>query len=87
MKNIFLFLVATALLILPIGSQSIAADGAELSGSVELGARITDNEDESAKFQEYRDLDDGMIGNFKLNYSKEAYFFGAEGENVGLDDQ
>ena len=86
MKNISLLLFAAMLLLLT-GSRSIAADDRQIRGSVDLGGRIVDNEDKSAKFQEYRDLDDGIFGSFNIEYFKDAYFFGAEGKNVGLDDQ
>ncbi len=87
MKKKSLYIFATALLILPIGNRSFAAENGDLSGSVELGGRIVDGEDDSAKFQEYRDLKDGIIGNFNLDYKKDSYFLGAEGQNIGWDDQ
>ncbi len=46
-----------------------------------------DGQDNSAKYQEYRDLDDGLFGNLNLNYFKGSYYFGVDGKNIGLDDQ
>ncbi|TKB26323.1 hypothetical protein FCL47_11405 [Desulfopila sp. IMCC35006] len=87
MKDTSLLLIASALLLLPIDGRSLAAEDADMRGAVELGGRIVDSDDESAKFMEYRDLDDGFIGNFNFDYARDSYFFGAEGQNVGLDDQ
>jgi MtrB/PioB family decaheme-associated outer membrane protein len=86
MKNKYLLLTAAALLLIPTAS-SLAADDADVSGSLELGIRGVDDPDNSAKFQEYRDLDDGVFGKMFLNYFKGSYFFGVEGENIGQDDQ
>lgn len=85
-RSLLLATTATALLILPVGGVFAAGD-AGMSGSVELGARLADGEDESAKFMEYRDLESGGIGNFLFNYYREALFFDAEATNIGLDDQ
>ena len=87
MKKKSLLLIASALLILPMENWSLAAEDADMRGSVELGGRIVHKDEDSAKFTEYQDLDDGFLGNFNFDYAKESYFFGAEGINVGLDDQ
>ncbi|HER63533.1 MAG TPA: MtrB/PioB family decaheme-associated outer membrane protein [Desulfobacteraceae bacterium] len=85
MKNRSL-LLATALLLLP-AAGALAADDADVSGSVELGIRAVDDQDNSAKFQEYRDVDDGVFGSLNLDYFKGSYYFGVDGKNIGLDDQ
>lgn len=82
-----LMLIAAVLFIFPQVERSSAAEDTDISGSVELGGRLTDGEDDSAKFQEYRDLDDAILGNFTLNYNRDAYWLGAEGLNIGQDDQ
>ena len=86
MKKRYLLLAATALLLLPSVS-ALADDEADVSGSVELGIRGVNDVDNSAKFQEYRDLEDGVYGNIFLNYFKSSYFFDVEGINIGQDDQ
>lgn len=85
MKNKSL-LFATALLLLP-AAGALAADDADVSGSLELGIRAVDNQDNSAKYTEYRDIDDGMLGNLLLQYFAGSYYLGVEGENIGLKDQ
>ncbi|RJX25018.1 MAG: hypothetical protein C4531_18030 [Desulfurivibrio sp.] len=78
-------LLVAALLITP--GYAMAADEAVVTGSVELGVRGVDDQDDSAKFQEYRDLDDGLFGDFLLDAYKDSYYFELQGDNIGLDDQ
>jgi len=86
MKRRYISLIAAALLITP--SYVMAADeAAVVTGSVELGVMGVDDQDNSAKFQEYRDLDDDVLGNVLLEAYKGSYYFGLEGTNIGLDDQ
>jgi len=86
MKNKSIILAAAVLFLLP-SAVSLAADDADISGSLELGGRIIDDQDNSARFQEYRDLDSWFVGNLSLNYYKDSYFLDIEGENIGQDDQ
>jgi MtrB/PioB family decaheme-associated outer membrane protein len=59
-----------------------------LSGEMGIAGRITDGEDDSAKAQEYRDLDQDVYGDLKVKYEKkDEYFFEATGKNIGRDDQ
>jgi len=87
MKHKPIILAAALLLILPAGTRCLAADDTYLSGSVEVGGQINDGADEGANFQMYRDLSDGVFGDFLIDYYKDNYFIRGEGENVGLDDQ
>ncbi len=86
MKNRPLMLAATALLILPFGNV-LAAGNEGMSGSIELGAQLSDGEDEGAKFQEYQDLDSSIFGDFRFDYFRDSFYFKAEADNAGLDDQ
>lgn len=65
------------------------AYGAEtaVSGDVSLGGRLVAGENQSAKFREYRDLDDGVFGSFMVELYKEGCFINLKGENVGLTDE
>ncbi len=60
-----------------------------LSGEAELGGRVVWDSGDEAKFEEYRDLRDGVIGNFDLLVENEAitHWLRGRGENVGYDDQ
>ena len=86
MKNKSFLLAATALFILP-SAHALAADAPDVEGSVVLGIRGVDEKDHSAKFQEYRYLDDGVFGKVLLNYFKGSYYFGVKGKNIGQDDE
>ena len=58
------------------------------SGEIGITGRMTDGEDDSAKAQEYRDLDTPVYGDLKVKYDKkDEYFLEATGENMGRDDQ
>ena len=60
-----------------------------LSGEAELGGRVVWDSGDEAKFEEYRDLVDGVIGNFDLLLENEeiTHWLRGRGENVGYDDQ
>ncbi len=85
MKNRFLWF-ATALFVVP-SVVALAADSSDFSGSVEVGGIIADDPEEGAKFQEYRDVDDGFIGNLNMRYFKSGCFVDFEGMNISRDDQ
>src|SRR5574341_156301 len=79
-------LFAAALLLCPTWSH--AQEDANISGVIGGTYRFVTNERQSAKFQEYRDLRDGVTADLRLLYQqKNGYFLGAEGDNIGLDDQ
>jgi MtrB/PioB family decaheme-associated outer membrane protein len=59
-----------------------------LSGEVGITGRITDGEGDSAKAEEYRDLDTPVYGDLSIKYQKnDEYFIKVFGENIGRDDQ
>lgn len=62
-------------------------DEVKISGSAEVGVRVVDGERESAKFQEYREIKDGIFGKIKVNVEKGSYFLDLKVKNPGLDDQ
>jgi hypothetical protein len=73
-----------------VGVTLVARDksGGTLSGEIGIAGRITDGEDDSAKAQEYRDLDQAVYGDLKVKYEKkDEYFFEGTGKNIGRDDQ
>lgn len=61
--------------------------GVAVSGDVKLGVRYVEDHNDSAKFLEYRDLDDGAFGSVKLKADFGPYFMNLTGKNVGQDDQ
>jgi MtrB/PioB family decaheme-associated outer membrane protein len=77
-------------LLLPFSGMALAQEeekGYQISGEGELGVRSVNYNNNSAKFQQYRDLQTGAYGNFYLDLYKGSYYLGLTGENVGQDDQ
>lgn len=81
MKRIIFILLA-----LPICAPPLAF--AETHGELNVGARATNFvDDKSAKFDEYRDMSDGLFGRIDLMVDNDTSYFGATVENPALDDQ
>ena len=58
------------------------------SGEIGIAGRITDGEDDSAKAQEYRDLETPVYGDLRVKYEKQdRYSVEVTGENIGRNDQ
>lgn len=58
-----------------------------LEASVWATGVITDNGGNEAKFNEYRDLKDGVYTGFDINFRRDGYFVEAEGAEIGYDTQ
>ncbi|MDG4475621.1 MtrB/PioB family outer membrane beta-barrel protein [Thiovibrio frasassiensis] len=86
MKKIY---SAVIVLSLVVPALAVAADAnkSEIHGTVELGARGVDISGNKALFQEFRDLDDSILGGIQLDYLKSAYHFQFDADKIGLDDQ
>jgi len=60
----------------------------KISGNVSVIGRYLDEERDSSKFNEYRDLQDGATGEVDLRYKEESgYFIDLKAKEIGLDDQ
>ena len=81
-KNTIILL--TALCLLPTASLASESD---TFGSVGIGVRGVNDNGDSAKFNEYRDLDDGVYGDAQLHAFKGHYYLDLRTDNVGQDDQ
>lgn len=64
-----------------------AADEPEFGGTITLRLLAVDDEHESAKAQEYRDLQDGVAASADLHVARGAYHLEIAGRDFGLDDQ
>lgn len=80
MKRIILILLA-----LPIAAPSPGS--AEVRGEINAGVRVSDFDDESARFDEYRDMSDGLFGSADVLFDSDTSFFGVSASNPALDDQ
>lgn len=58
---------------------------ADTTGTVELGGQLVGIQGNPSKFNEYRDLGDGVTGGFDLNVSQGAYYLDLLGKNFGLN--
>lgn len=59
-----------------------------VSGEIGVIARSVDGARESAKFEEYRDIPEGLAGDARLHYSTEGgYFLDLRADGIAQDDQ
>lgn len=72
-----------ALLLLSSSAPAFAED-IDLTGHIDFGGRVLGENQSSARFHEYRDIDDGVIGGFRVDLTKGSYYMTLLGENVGL---
>jgi MtrB/PioB family decaheme-associated outer membrane protein len=84
-------LLAVLFLLPPCGlaeDEKKAGDDLTVTGEVGTIGRITDDERESAKFEEYRDLSDGVTGDLWLRVEKkDDYLFHLKTTEIGKEDQ
>jgi MtrB/PioB family decaheme-associated outer membrane protein len=67
-----------------------AASTVSMTGSVVSGAQVVDNDTNSAKLTEYRDISEDFVLpllTFGVTDSASGWFFNLRGTNVGLNDQ
>ncbi len=75
------------LAVLLAATPVVAAEGVT-SGKITIGVNILGGDDQdNAKFQEYRDVDDGVISGLELFTTKNGYYLTLDAEMVGRDDQ
>ncbi len=81
-------LFVTGLLLYPAWSSAQEDAQGTFRGEIGSTFRFVGEERESAKFQEYRDLKDGVTGDLRLWYQQpNGYFLGVGADEIGLDDQ
>ena len=84
MKKIFvLATIILGLFIVP----SVFAEEQTLAGEVSLKGLLTNVKGSEAKFNEYRDLRDGVYGHAKLLYDTDAWWLKANVSDIGYDTQ
>lgn len=83
---ICMFASIAGFLLFPV--YGFGEEEATVSGKVSVTARTVDGERESAKFQEYREIPDGLGGDVKLKYQHpDGYFLDVKAKNIAQDDQ
>jgi len=58
-----------------------------LSGTVDVGGRVTGTDGDEARFERYRDTRDGLYSTFSLTRESDSYAFDADAFHVGYRDQ
>lgn len=71
--------------ILAVAACTAPAFGEEFTGNMELGGVFSDIQGDKAKFNEYRDIGEGITGNFLLDYYGKDYFLNFKGERFGYN--
>lgn len=83
--------VYSAIILLSLAAPALViaaeANNTEVHGTVELGAMGVNSNGDEARFNEFRDLDDSVIGSMQLDAFKGTYHFQLDGKNIGRDDQ
>lgn len=85
MKKKYIPALLLSFIILP--NLAAGADTLPISGTVGLGFNLVDEENNSAKFQEYRDLDDTAYGMIDISGVNGQTHINLTGNNIGMDDQ
>jgi len=85
-----LYSVVILLLLAAPASIAVADDGdadTPLHGTIELGVRGVHVRGDSARMQEFVELNDSALAGVQLEYLKKAYNFQFEADQIGSDDQ
>jgi MtrB/PioB family decaheme-associated outer membrane protein len=85
MKRLIVIVAIALALTLPLANTSSGQDSFE--GAVRIKGQLADVNGDKAKFNEYRDIRDGIYGDIRLKYDSDAYFMKFDSSNIGYDDQ
>ncbi len=81
-------LMAMSVITLLLSPLDLAfAQDLDLSGYASLGGRFYEENVNSAKYKEYRTINDGPYGSFGFEADRGGYYLDLSGENYGLFDQ
>ncbi|MBC2714837.1 MAG: MtrB/PioB family outer membrane beta-barrel protein [Desulfobacteraceae bacterium] len=84
MKKIALMMLAATFILCPL---TLWAEEVEIHGSIDSEVRGVHVNNDSAKFEEYRDMSGGLSGDAEINVSKESNYLDIIAENIARDDQ
>ncbi|MDO9287602.1 MAG: MtrB/PioB family outer membrane beta-barrel protein, partial [Thermodesulfovibrionales bacterium] len=82
-KMIIIFTVALSL----ISFSPVFSEEKKIEGEIKAAGVLTDINGSKAKFNEYRDLKDGIYGKINLKYDAEKYFLKFKASDIGYDTQ
>lgn len=88
MRELKLIISASLTIFLLFPVYGFTEEDAAISGKASVTIRTLDGERESAKFQEYREIPEGVSGEIELKYkSKDDYFLEFKAKDIAEDDQ
>uniref|UniRef100_A0A831U2G5 MtrB/PioB family decaheme-associated outer membrane protein n=1 Tax=Geobacter metallireducens TaxID=28232 RepID=A0A831U2G5_GEOME len=62
-----------------------SAFGSDFSGTIGIGGIGAEIRGDEAKFNEYRDINSGVTGNFAIDFARKGYYLEMMGENFGVN--
>jgi len=86
MKKILIYILTLCFLLLLMNSLH-AEDSKPFSGEINATGKLADINGNEAKFNEYRDLDNGVYGKIRLKYDSEDYFMRLNAGDIAYDTQ
>ena len=66
---------------------NVSAEEGKISGEISVTGQFLDMKGEKAKFNEYRDIRDGVTGDADLQYERDNYYLDFNAKEVGRKDQ
>jgi MtrB/PioB family decaheme-associated outer membrane protein len=82
-----LYISAILAISLFLATPMVFAGEPELTGELSLTGLLANEKGDKAKFNQYRDLQDGAYGKAGLLYSTDTFFLGAKAADMGYDTQ
>ena len=86
MKRILIYTLMLCSLLL-LTNSLYAEDNKPFSGEINAAGKLADINGNKAKFNEYRDIKDGIYGEIKLKYDVDKYFLKFKASDIGYDTQ
>lgn len=87
MKKILIYKLLICSLLLLLTNSLYADDGKSVDGEIKVLGKLADVDGNRAKFNEYRDIKDGIYGKIKLKYDVDKYFLKFKASAIGYDTQ
>ncbi|MEW6594970.1 MAG: MtrB/PioB family decaheme-associated outer membrane protein [Thermodesulfobacteriota bacterium] len=84
MKKAYIPVTAMLAVLLPLASY---ADDKSAGGSIEVAPTLADVSGSKAKFNEYRDIEDGLYGAVRLWKETDTFFFNFQADDILYDTQ
>ncbi len=79
------FLLLAFFFLMPL--LNVSAEEGKISGEISVAGQFLDMKGEKAKFNEYRDIRDGVTGDVDLQYERDNYYLDFNAKETGRKDQ